>query len=248
MRTSQLSSPSELSSPCESAPSPCQVISLILGVQHCATCFQNALKPAMHKNACDCALKAIQKVSIVWNTSMKNRILHVKHHKLYAGYHHHCTFFHAWLSLCAQYQMLTSKFILQERVGVLACCSLGIMLNIPASILIPLPSLFIANRALFWTSTYIGLFVKALGKLLIINPATILINQAAPVSQKGAVNGASSTLGALSRAAGPALGGGVWGMLADVRFPLHQFVPFVLMAGGALLSRFALNFVPSHGK
>ncbi len=139
-------------------------------------------------------------------------------------------------------------FVMQERVGVLSCCSLGILLNIPASVLIPLPSLFRSSRLLFWTSTYVGLFVKALGKLLIINPATIMINQAAPPSQKGAVNGASSTLGALSRAAGPALGGGIWGVLADVKFPLHQFVPFVLMAFGALLARFAVSFIPSRSK
>lgn len=136
----------------------------------------------------------------------------------------------------------------QEKVGVLSCCALGIMLNIPASILIPLPSLFLSTRWLFWTSTYIGLFVKALGKLLVINPATILINQAAPSSQKGAVNGASSTLGALSRAAGPALGGGVWGTLADAEFPLHQFVPFGLMAGSAVLTRLALLYIPDQGR
>ena len=124
----------------------------------------------------------------------------------------------------------------------LSCCALGIMLNIPASILIPLPSLFLSIRWLFWASTYVGLFVKALGKLLVINPATILINEAAPTSQKGAVNGASSALGALSRAAGPALGGGAWGALADAEFPFHQFVPFGLMAGSALLTRLALVY------
>ena len=69
---------------------------------------------------------------------------------------------------------------MQARVGVLACCGLGILLNIPAALVMPLPSLVLSIRWLFWVLIYGGSLLKAVAKLLALTPSTILINQAAP--------------------------------------------------------------------
>ena len=69
---------------------------------------------------------------------------------------------------------------MQARVGVLACCGVGIMLNIPAALVMPLPSLVRSIRWLFWVLVYGGSMLKAFAKLLALTPSTILINQTAP--------------------------------------------------------------------
>ena len=65
-------------------------------------------------------------------------------------------------------------------MGVLACCGCGILLNIPAALVMPLPSLVLSVSWLFWVLVYGGSLLKAAAKLLALTPSTILINQAAP--------------------------------------------------------------------
>lgn len=68
----------------------------------------------------------------------------------------------------------------QARVGVLACCGCGILLNVPSALVMPLPSLVLSIGWLFWILVYGGSLLKAAAKLLALTPSTILINQAAP--------------------------------------------------------------------
>ncbi|KAK9841098.1 hypothetical protein WJX84_008471 [Apatococcus fuscideae] len=136
----------------------------------------------------------------------------------------------------------------QARVGVLACCGSGILLNIPAALVMPLPSLVLSVGWLFWVLVYGGSLLKAAAKLLALTPSTILINQAAPRSQIGAVNGAGNTLGSFSRAAGPALAGVVWGQMAELHFWGHQFVPFGVVGVAAMVAFCWLLFMRHTGQ
>ena len=73
-----------------------------------------------------------------------------------------------------------------------------------------------------------------------------MVNSAAPRDAMGAVNGFGQGLASFVRAAGPALGGLMWGLSTTVKAPAHQFLPFACVAVGFVATQMLYALLPKH--
>lgn len=72
----------------------------------------------------------------------------------------------------------------------------------------------------------------------------IMVNSAAPRNAMGAVNGFGQGMACFVRAAGPALGGLMWGLSTTVHFAGSQFLPFMCVAVGFLATQTLYMLLP----
>lgn len=115
----------------------------------------------------------------------------------------------------------------QKRWGHRKCCKIGLLLSIPASLLLPFAHTFVQTQWATQACMFVGIGVRSIAKIMALSSSTIIINTVAPMKQIGSVNGASQTLNALARAVGPFVAGIVWGLCADSGIPGKQYVPFL---------------------
>lgn len=131
----------------------------------------------------------------------------------------------------------------QKRFGQLTCCKLGLLGAIPSSMLVPASSAFLPSQPLVQSCLVLALCIRSVAKIMSLSSSTILINTVAPMSQIGAVNGASQTLAALARAAGPAIGGNVWATFSKLTTAGVQYLPFAAIVVGIAATELLYAFV-----
>ena len=115
----------------------------------------------------------------------------------------------------------------QKRWGYKMCCKIGLLITIPASLIIPFAHTFVRMQWLTQICMFVGIGVRSIAKIMALASSTIIINTIAPRKQIGSVNGASQSLNALARAIGPFVAGILWGFSADSAIPGKQYLPFL---------------------
>ncbi len=131
----------------------------------------------------------------------------------------------------------------QKRWGYRKCCKIGLLLSIPASLLLPFAHTFVQTQWATQACMFVGIGVRSIAKIMALASSTIIINLVAPMKQIGSVNGASQTLNALARAIGPFFAGIVWGLCADSGLPGKQYIPFLASIVGVIATNILYMYI-----
>lgn len=126
---------------------------------------------------------------------------------------------------------------LHTRFGGIWCCNVGLYLTAPMALVIPSSSFPWAPSSF---TMWVAMGLKAIAGTMSFTSSIIMVNSVAPKGSLGAVNGVGQTLASAVRAAGPALGGILWGSSLVLFKSMgtdpwgHQFLPFAFGAVVAL--------------
>lgn len=134
---------------------------------------------------------------------------------------------------------------LRSKLGTRNTCRTGLLGSSFMAILIALPSAVLARHKA--ASIAMLAAVVAFQDLCANNAFTssmIMVNTAAPRKSMGAVNGLGQALACFVRAAGPALGGILWGLSTIVPIAGHQFLPFACVSFAFLATQTLYTLLP----
>ena len=126
--------------------------------------------------------------------------------------------------------LLQSRFTTMTPTSPRRCCQVGLVAQLPLILCYPL-LLYVrrahpaAGYALF--SVVFSLQQAVTGTSF--TSSSLMINEASPRPQIGAVNGAGHTLGSFTRALGPGIGGALWSFSLTAFSRGGQFIPFALV-------------------
>ncbi|BDA43547.1 Uncharacterized membrane protein YCR023C at N-terminal half [Coccomyxa sp. Obi] len=130
-----------------------------------------------------------------------------------------------------------------KAVGGVWCTRWGMLLIVPAALLVPLATLFAHNKTAVMAQLFFAMAVNSVADTSAYSGSNVLINAAAPPGVTGAVNGAGQAISAGARAFGPFLGGLAWSLSISAGFPGHQFLVFAGLAIIAFFYQFTYALV-----
>lgn len=119
---------------------------------------------------------------------------------------------------------------LARHYGAVRCVQCAILAAGPLYLATPFCSLLLAQPLLEWALLLATVFGRAVVVGTGFVSAIVLLTNSAPPKSMGAVVGIGHSFSSLFRAGAPALGGVLWSLSLHLKFPLHQFLAWVLVA------------------
>lgn len=127
---------------------------------------------------------------------------------------------------------------LQRALGVAAMTRGALRLSAPLAMAMPAASLLAPDKAAVLGALVVVCLLRSALGTSVFTSSAIMVNAAAPPGQLGAVNGFGSSIVALLRGLGPALGGWLWSATLALGVPCHQYVTYAVVAAGLLATSF----------
>ncbi len=125
----------------------------------------------------------------------------------------------------------------QQRLGVLGCARLGLLLTVPSCVLAFPMATLLSSHAAQQVMFFAGAAARAVVGILAFTSSIVAVNLCSPRGQMGVVNGVGQSASAFMRAAAPACAGMLWS--AVMRLPVvgvRSFAAFSVVGGVALLA------------
>eukprot|EP00002_Diphylleia_rotans_P020098 TRINITY_DN3893_c0_g1_i7.p1 TRINITY_DN3893_c0_g1~~TRINITY_DN3893_c0_g1_i7.p1 ORF type:complete len:495 (+),score=110.87 TRINITY_DN3893_c0_g1_i7:52-1536(+) len=118
----------------------------------------------------------------------------------------------------------------QEKLGILGSLRYGMLVRIPLFILPVLATLSDNLDPLLWTILIVVTSIVAMGLESSYVSVQVFLGNCTVAQQRGAANAVGVLFAAVVRFIGPLMGGVLWSLSEQYRFPMHEYFVFTLVS------------------